>query len=256
MYIYNIHILCRYICSIHTYLDLPRTKRHIWKIQVYIHTHTIFIYIYTTITPKLVSTPIFFPKLCHVQESWSRVGGVGGLRAHGFGEWWDHPCPRKGCVPGKFCEWVCDLFGMVIYITSGWLPRSNPGPWLPAIAMLVLPEGKWPLKWWAKRDQRPTFGGSSVRLVVWRLKDHLVDLFCFFWGRELVDVGGKSPCGPWVWENNPHHIIPDECLDLNISDMQKNYCQSLTEWFHLKRMGFQILEFSFPEKLIFRWSMS
>lgn len=100
--------------------------------------------------------------------------------------------------------------------------------------MLVLPENKWPLKWWAKRDQRPTFGGSSVRSVVWRLKDHLVDLFCFFWGRELVDVGGKSPCGPWVWRNNPHHIIPDECLDLKISDMLKIHRQSLTMFFSEK----------------------
>lgn len=66
MYIYNIHILCRYICSIHTYLDLPRTKRH--KLEIfgksrYIYTHTHYIYIYIHYNYSQVGFhPDFFSK--------------------------------------------------------------------------------------------------------------------------------------------------------------------------------------------------
>lgn len=67
--IYNIHTLCLYICSIHTYLDLPRTKRH--KLDIFGRSRYIIYYNYSQVG---FSPAIFFQnsavsrKVGHVSE--------------------------------------------------------------------------------------------------------------------------------------------------------------------------------------------
>lgn len=43
-----------------------------------------------------------------------------------------------------------------------------------------------------------------------------------------------EPCGPWVWQNNPHHIIHDECLEFEHLGHAKNSPPKVWPWFTWK----------------------